>query len=291
MRRLGVQAAHGINTSLRTTGVTMKRSWTMTAVLALLAAGAMLFAGCEDKDHNTRDIAGTGNSVVKGNIVEFGVDAPAAAVAGARVYLKGTDIEAEVGEDGTFLFTNVPAGTYEVVFEYGGFVGVLEITVEDGMEVEIRDVTVYEDGTVDATIIIHRGGGTVNVAGVWDFTWQGPGAEIEVAPTALVDYPDMVMTLQQNGHALTGTLLEGGMTVIEPPTLTLEAAVRSLGYDLTGSIDNRNLNLTGTYMAVTVNGVGPLNLVGQVNSAGDYMSGTWSQLEQSGTWTAVPAGD
>ena len=262
----------------------MKRKLILSTAVGMIAACAMLLlTGCEGDDHdNTDTVAGTGNSIVKGNVVDFGVDIVDSAVPSARIYLEGTNIESTTDRNGRFYFEDVPVGTYILVIEYGGQIVKIEITVTDRVRVEVRDITRNADGTIiDYDIIITPLGGgddddddsgdAIDVSGDYDSSRAGQ-TQRNVKESLATHEP---MTLVQNGNNITGAMYMDD---------SIHTAGPVIRYDLTGSINGRTVNITG----VMRKGVaGNLILTGTVQDNGT-ITGTWSEYGDTGPWTATP---
>ncbi len=137
----------------------MKRALLKGAWCVVLGL-AMIVTGCNDDE--SADLGGT--ATIQGVVNSMGTPTEVAAiVAGVSVELKDADgevIAATVsGADGSFVFNNVPAGSYTLVFSQGGITSEVTIVVAEGETVDL-EVDVDEDGT--ATVVITRtlaGGG------------------------------------------------------------------------------------------------------------------------------------
>ena len=67
---------------------------------------------------------------------------------GVTVSIAALGLDAVTGEDGAFIFTGVPGGSYEITFSFEGTTVALGITVPDNAVIELRNVTI-DDGSVD----------------------------------------------------------------------------------------------------------------------------------------------
>lgn len=120
-------------------------------LLIPLVVGAVFLAGCEDDD------SPSGTATVTGNVRQFyspneiAVASAEKVAAGVTVELRLTDgsysAMSSSAADGTFTFTDVPAGDFELVLTGGGLTGTLTFTVPDGATVELVDIIVKTDGT------------------------------------------------------------------------------------------------------------------------------------------------
>lgn len=250
----------------------MRGSGVLRAVLGLglWAAVGLMLTGCEDDSHTDR-IAGTGNLTLRGNFVSVGEARPAAAVSGARLYLDDTDVDVTADANGRFEIKGLPAGTYLAFFEHDGVKARLEIVVKEGYTLELRNIKVYEDGTLDAQVIYHPlvgkpVGNPIDLEGKWIVSLVF-SARAAVAT-------DLPMLLEQSGETLSGVLghdaLPGGMP----------------SYNLNGSIKGNDVTLSGTEFVYLPLALSSIALTGSANDDGTYMSGNWTGSSDAGTWTA-----
>ena len=140
------------------------------------------------------------------------------------------------------------------------------------VEVEVRNIVMNDDGTVEAQIIVRPLGAdeeeeATNVAGNYIFS-----RVLDAPGNGFVDRP---MTLQQDGSTLTGII--GDMII----------TVASYTYDLAGSIDGETVTLVGTRVYAVLIVEPDLNLTGTANANGT-ITGTWEEGGNTGTWTATP---
>lgn len=81
-------------------------------------------------------------------ISDMFVAAAVADAAGVTVSIPALGLDAVTGEDGAFIFTDVPGGSYDIEFSFEGTTVALNLTVPDNAVIELRNVTI-DDGSVD----------------------------------------------------------------------------------------------------------------------------------------------
>ncbi|MDA0323219.1 MAG: hypothetical protein O2923_10970 [Verrucomicrobia bacterium] len=81
-------------------------------------------------------------------VMDLFVAAAMADAGGVTVSIPALGLDAVTGEDGAFIFTEVPGGSYEITFSFEGTTVVLGVTVPDNAVIELRNVTI-DDGSVD----------------------------------------------------------------------------------------------------------------------------------------------
>ncbi len=120
-------------------------------IVAVAAAGLAL-AACGDS--NPSSPSGTGGVVVRGVLLGEGAaftssSSGAASSSGGpiTVMVEGTSISVTISGNGTWELEDVPAGDFTLVFiQDGQEIGRIEITAEDGVEVDV--VVKIEDGAI-----------------------------------------------------------------------------------------------------------------------------------------------
>lgn len=137
----------------------MKNMYRLTAsVVARLGAGILMMValvGCEGSGSGS-----AGNSTVQGNVKNFSSSTDLAQAyrmnmkantsasmaeatpAGVTVALEGTDLVATTDDDGQFVITGVPAGSYVLVLTYNGVSASYSITVPDNATIKLDDIQV-----------------------------------------------------------------------------------------------------------------------------------------------------
>ncbi|MBN2302350.1 MAG: hypothetical protein JXN60_07545 [Lentisphaerae bacterium] len=250
-----------------------QRTALSSVVAAMVVCG--IFTGCNDSDSEVRIIAGTGHSVVRGNVSECNVETVPGAVAQAWVRLDGTDIEGPTDKNGMFYFSGVPAGDYTIIIEYNGVEVKIDIQVQDRTEVIIRDIIMNEDGTVEAKIIVktqvkiqETAPEPINVTGTYAFN------KVSALPGEIS--PGKLMTLTQSGTDITGTIADDIIPAVGPTY-----------YALIGTINDNTVTITGTSYIPAISTT-TLNLTGTVDDSGN-ITGTYTDTSgDNGTWSAEP---
>ncbi len=144
----------------------MNSKWLTLGLVLAVIAGVGLMVGCEDPFHSSSSGTPAGTSTIQGNISDFALE-PTTTVAGVKagitITLKGTSFTATTADDGTFVISGVPAGTYILVISYGG--ASVEYVLGDvpaNARVEIKNLAVSAGGSVGAgsVKVIDLGTGT-----------------------------------------------------------------------------------------------------------------------------------
>jgi TonB-dependent receptor len=91
--------------------------------------------------------------VPKGSISGRVVDASGAIVQGAQVQLQPKSVTAGTDERGEFLFTDIPAGNYKVLFSYVGFDSYTEDVVLTAGENKVMEVKMKVSSQSDSVIV------------------------------------------------------------------------------------------------------------------------------------------
>ncbi len=137
----------------------MKRG-KMLLLLPLLGAAIFLMFGCEMPWESDDDDEPVGNSTIQGNVSDFAATASAKAAnrAGIVVHLEGpVDRSATTDEDGFFIFSGLPAGTYTIKFTFNG--EEVRYRGNSGQEAQIT----LEENQRAELVGIRISGGTVNI--------------------------------------------------------------------------------------------------------------------------------
>lgn len=153
------------------------------SLAATLIVATIFISGCEHDD----DPSGT--ATVMGNIRTF--DAPHAiaestprgSVAGITIELRLTDGSYTASNtsaaDGTFTFTDVPTGDFELVLTGGGLTGNLAFTVTEGSTVELVDIIVEADGATRHGAIVKSEPVTETTASPTETSTPAPAPKVQ----------------------------------------------------------------------------------------------------------------
>ncbi len=116
-----------------------------------LCLAAVMLTGCGGSDSETSYDTAPGTSVIVGNVVSF--DAATAkvraAVAGVTVSLFGASNTTTTDSNGEFELTGVAPGSYKIVFEFGGGMGQYALTVVADSLIELKDIVIGGNSTVE----------------------------------------------------------------------------------------------------------------------------------------------
>jgi hypothetical protein len=150
-------------------------------LIVVVAAAALALVACGDS--NPASPSGTGGVTVQGVLLGEGAAFTASSAASSgggpiTVEVEGTSISATISGNGTWVLKDVPAGDFTLVFfQDGEEIGRIEITAEEGVEINVlvkmvdSEVVLIkivfddddDDGTNSKATVCHKGKKTLTI--------------------------------------------------------------------------------------------------------------------------------